>query len=115
MTLQETAAASKDQDLQSRAITAAQLAGIPAASTWVAQNMTAIVNAPIDDTAGGQKLTDVYTYAAGQYVQPLSPGANPAVVQDTFVTHAVNAARELWVSQNPAKSSSSPVLPDPPA
>lgn len=77
-----------DANLHVRLVAAAEMAGIPAAAQWVAENAGVLVCTQIGDTT----IADVHAYAVSQQAPPpLPPGADPAFITDAQLKAAVCA------------------------
>ena len=90
-------AAARDDDLRTRLIAAAAMQGIGSPQQWVEARLHELAAAPVSE--GSDTVASVYEYAASTYAAavaklPPKPGADPAIVTDTHLAHAVRHARK---------------------
>lgn len=86
--------ASRDADLQARAVAIAAEQGVTYPQGWIEQRLSALACAPVNES--GDTVASVYEYASTVRDQavaalPPSPGANPAAVTDDYLRHAIKA------------------------
>lgn len=84
-TIKQHIAATRDADLRTRVIAAAERAGIDAPSHWTDANLGKIVDANIGDTT----LADVHAYAVASYQPTPRPGEDDTKITDAQVEAAV--------------------------
>lgn len=96
--LSDISAASKDNDLRDRLISAAEEKNIPNPVGWVDQNARKLVLSPVSDEIP-DTVASVYSFAVNTY--PLPPGMNPSAVTDDYLRYAVEKVRYRELNPEP--------------